>query len=192
MNRRDAIQRTALILGYAVSAPALMGILKGCKAAPELNYQPVFLSEEQAGVVSELAEILLPKTDTPGAKDVGVPRFIDQVVNECYAKEDQDRFLQGLQKFDEDARKAFGDSFVYGETADQLAFVKQQHDEAVAMIKADPSAKRPFILMVKELTLLGYFTSEPGATQVLQYEPVPGAYHGCVPLTKVGKTWATS
>ncbi|MFN5170211.1 MAG: gluconate 2-dehydrogenase subunit 3 family protein [Cyclobacteriaceae bacterium] len=192
MNRRDAIQRTALILGYAVSAPALMGILKGCKAAPELNYQPVFLSEEQAGVVSELAEILLPKTDTPGAKDVGVPRFIDQVVNECYAKEDQDRFLQGLQKFDEDARKAFGDSFVYGEPADQLAFVKQQHDEAVAMIKADPSAKRPFILMVKELTLLGYFTSEPGATQVLQYEPVPGAYHGCVPLTEVGKTWATS
>ena len=192
MNRRDAIQRTALVLGYAVSAPALMGILKGCKAAPELNYKPVFLTEEQAGVVSELAEILLPKTDAPGAKDVGVPAFIDQVVKECYAKEDQDRFLQGLQKFDEDARAAFGDSFIYGKPAEQLAFVKQQHDDAVAVIKADSKAKRPFILMVKELTLLGYFTSEPGATQVLQYEPVPGAYRGCVPLREVGKTWATS
>jgi len=152
----------------------------------------VILNDAQAGNGSDLPEILLPKTDTPGAKDVGVPAFIDQVVKECYAKEDQDRFLQGLQKFDEDARAALGDSFVYGKPAEQLAFVKQQHDDAVAAIIADSKAKRPFILMVKELTLLGYFTSEPGATQVLQYEPVPGAYRGCVPLQEVGKTWATS
>ncbi|MET0718044.1 MAG: gluconate 2-dehydrogenase subunit 3 family protein, partial [Pseudoxanthomonas sp.] len=53
--------------------------------------------------------------------------------------------------------------------------------------------RRPFILTMKELTMLGYFTSEPGATQVLQYRPVPGAYHACIPLARAGngKTWAT-
>jgi len=50
---------------------------------------------------------------------------------------------------------------------------------------------RPFILTMKELTVVGFFTSEPGCKQVLQYEPVPGAYHGCIPLAEVGKTWAT-
>ncbi|MBX7124565.1 MAG: gluconate 2-dehydrogenase subunit 3 family protein, partial [Cyclobacteriaceae bacterium] len=56
---------------------------------------------------------------------------------------------------------------------------------------ANPPAERPFILRMKELTMLGFFTSEPGATQVLQYSAVPGAYRGCVPLSEIGKTWAT-
>ena len=68
------------------------------------------------------------------------------------------------------------------------------HDAAVETENTtDPAPKRPFILMMKELTMLGFFTSEPGATQVLQYVPVPGAYKGCVPLSEAGngRTWAT-
>ncbi|MFZ5999973.1 MAG: gluconate 2-dehydrogenase subunit 3 family protein, partial [Bacteroidota bacterium] len=61
----------------------------------------------------------------------------------------------------------------------------------IAAEKAGEAKDRPFILMTKELTVSGFFTSEVGATQVLQYAPVPGAYHGCVPLAEVGKTWAT-
>lgn len=192
INRREAIQRTAMILGYAISAPALAGILNGCKSAPELTYTPVFFTPEQAGLVSEVAEIILPKTDTPGAKDVGVPGFIDQMLRECYKKEDQDRFMQGLAEFEEDAKKTYGNGFASCEPAQQLELVKKYHDAAVAGIKDKTIKDRPFILMTKELTMLGFFTSEPGATQVLQYVAVPGAYHGCVPLAEVGKTWATS
>lgn len=191
MNRREALQRTALMMGYAVSASALAGIMKGCKAAPELTYQPVFFTEDQARIVAEVAEIFIPKTDTPGAKEAGVPGFIDQILRECYDKEDQDRFLTGLTDFDAEARKNFGDSFVYLEPDKQLQHLKAVHDPAIEAAKKGNGDDKPFILMAKELTMLGFFTSEPGATQVLQYSPVPGAFKGCEPLAEVGKTWAT-
>ena len=192
MNRREALQRAGLVLGYAVSAPVLAGIMNGCKAAPELTYKPDFFTEDQARLISELAEIIIPKTDTPGAKDVGVPGFIDRMVKECYKKEDQDRFMTGLASFDAEAKTAYGDSFIDLAADKQLEYVKKVHDAAVDGTKKGEIKERPFILMTKELTVVGFFTSEPGATQVLQYEAVPGAYHGCVPLAEVGKTWATS
>jgi gluconate 2-dehydrogenase gamma chain len=192
MDRREALQRTAMMLGYAVSAPAMMGILNGCKATPELAYKPVFLTEDMARLVAEVAEIIIPKTDTPGAKDVGVPAFIDKMLGECYKKEDQDRFVKGATDFDADAKSTYGDTFIDCDAEKQKELVYKYHSEAIAAMKSDaPPKDRPFILMMKELTMLGFFSSEPGATQVLQYEPVPGAYKGCVPLAEVGRTWAT-
>jgi gluconate 2-dehydrogenase gamma chain len=191
MNRREAIQRAGMVLGYAVAAPTLMGILNGCKATPDLAFKPVFLSEDQARLVAEVAEIIIPKTDTPGAKDVGVPGFIDQMLKECYKKEDQDRYLTGLTEFDNAAKTAYGDLFLDLEPGQQAEHVKKIHDAAIEAMKSGELKERPFVLMTKELTVTGFFTSEVGATQVLQYAPVPGAYHGCVPLEEVGKTWAT-
>ncbi|HOX83995.1 MAG TPA: gluconate 2-dehydrogenase subunit 3 family protein [Chryseolinea sp.] len=189
MDRREALKRTAWIMGGVVSAPAMMGILKGCAAKPTINWKPVFLAENQGILISQVADIIIPKTDTPGASDVGVPGFIDQLLKECYSKEDQDEFLAGLTAFDEEAKKSHGDAFNDLSAEKQAEFVKNIHDEA---IKAK-SEKRPFILKVKELTMLGFFTSEAGATQVLQYVAVPGSYKGCIPLSEAGngKTWAT-
>jgi gluconate 2-dehydrogenase gamma chain len=193
IDRREALRKTALMMGAAISASAFAGLMQGCKTAPELAYVPRFFSEDQARIVMEVAEIIIPKTDTPGAKDVGVPGFIDTMLKDCYKKEDQDRFLAGLTAFDEEAKKAYGDSFIYCKPEQQVELVKKTHDAAIAEAKENREAKRPFILMTKELTLLGFFTSEPGATQVLQYEAVPGSYKGCLPLSEAGngKTWAT-
>lgn len=192
MDRREALQRAGLVLGYAISAPVLAGIMNGCKTTEELAYKPQFFTEDQARLVGEVAEIFIPKTDTPGAKEVGVPRFIDQLLKECYKKEDQDRFLAGLKAFDEDAEKTYGDSFMELDLAKQEEHVKKVHDAALDTKKKGEVKQPPFILMTKELTVVGFFTSETGATKVLQYEAVPGAYRGCVPLAEVGKTWATS
>lgn len=193
IDRREALKKTALLMGAAVSASALTGILQGCKATPELLYTPVFFTPDQARIVTEVAEIIIPKTDTPGAKDAGVPGFIDTMLKDCYKKEDQDRFITGLTAFDEDAKKAYGDSFIYCKPEQQAELVKKTHEAALKEMKENKEAKRPFILMAKELTLLGFFTSEPGATQVLQYVAVPGKYQGCIPLAEAGngKTWAT-
>jgi len=193
IDRREALRKTALLMGAAVSASALSGILQGCKAAPELTYTPSFFTEDQARIVMEVAEIIIPKTDTPGAKDAGVPGFIDVMLKDCYKKEDQDRFIAGLTAFDEEAKKAYGDSFIYCKPEQQVELVTKTHAAALAEAKENKEAKRPFILMAKELTLLGFFTSEPGATQVLQYVAVPGSYKGCIPLAEAGngKTWAT-
>ena len=194
MDRREAIKRTAWLMGGVVSAPAIMGVLNGCTAKPTIDWKPEFLSSDQGVLVSQVAEIIIPKTDTPGAKDVGVPSFIDKILKDCYAKEDQDRFLSGLQAFDEEAKSAHGDAFIELDAEDQQAYVKKVHDAAIEVEQTtQPAPKRPFILMMKELTMLGFFTSEPGATQVLQYDPVPGAYKGCIPLAEAGKgkTWAS-
>src|SRR5688572_25681484 len=131
MDRREALKRTAWLMGGAISAPAMLGILKGCTAKPTLNWKPVFLTAEQGALVSEVAEIIIPKTDTAGAKEVGVPGFIDQMVNECFSKEDQDKFLNGLKSFDEEAKKEYGDTFTDLDSEEQVAFVKKIHDAAV-------------------------------------------------------------
>jgi gluconate 2-dehydrogenase gamma chain len=180
-------------MGGIVSAPAMMGILKGCNARPDINWKPEFLTADQATLVSEVAEIIIPKTDTPGAKDVGVPSFIDKMLKEVYPEEDQKRFTDGLAAFDEEAKKTYGDAFLDLDAAKQQEHVKKLHDAAIlAERNTVPAPKRPFVLMVKELTMLGFFTSKVGATEVLQYEEVPGAYKGCIPLAEAGngKAWA--
>jgi len=194
MDRREALKRTALLMGGMVSAPAIMGVLKGCTPKPGIDWKPVFLKEDQASVISTVSEIIIPRTDTPGAKEVGVPSFIDQMLNEVYSKEDQDDFIKGLDAFNARAKEELGKDFGDLDAEDQTAFVKKVHDEAVnAENTTDPAPKRPFILNMKELTMLGFFTSEVGATQILQYVPVPGAYKGCIPLSEAGngRTWAT-
>ncbi|HEX5168389.1 MAG TPA: gluconate 2-dehydrogenase subunit 3 family protein [Cyclobacteriaceae bacterium] len=200
MNRREAIQRTAMVLGYAVSGPALLGVLNGCKATPEAEFKPEFLSMEQALLVEELAEIIIPKTDTPGAKEAGVPMFIDKLVKDVYSPDDQERFIKNLIAFDDEAKKTYGSSFIECSAEEKDAHFRKAHDEIIQKLSSNgPSGwwnvegkeSKPFMVEIKELTLLGFFTSEPGATQVLQYNQVPGPYKGCLPLTEVGKQWAT-
>ena len=199
MNRREVLQKSALVLGYAISAPALAGILKGCKAAPNVAFQPVFFSTAQAYLVSEVAEIILPRTTTPGAKDVGVPAFIDTMLKEVYSAEQQQRFVTDLEAFDAEAKQRYGLAFNDCTAEEQKEFVVAKNEEAITQgasvsegwWAAGRAHERPFILKVKELTILGFFTSEAGATQVLQYNPAPGPYRGCVPLAEVGKAWAT-
>jgi gluconate 2-dehydrogenase gamma chain len=195
MDRREALKRTAWIMGTAISAPTIMAVLKGCTAKASLDWKPVFLTKEQAALVSQLAETIIPKTDTPGAKEAGVPAFIDLVLKDCYKKEDQDKFIAGLKAFDDQAKSEAGDPFIDLDAAKQSEFANKVFRQAneVAKKADQATAERPFILTMKELTLTGFFTSEPGATQVLQYEAVPGAYHGCLPLAEAGngKTWAS-
>lgn len=193
MNRREALQRAAWVLGYTVSIPALSQVLEACQSRPDLAFQPTFLKPEQASIVAEVAEIIIPKTDTPGAKDVGVPQFIDILVRDCYTKEDQDNFLNGLADFDKGAKDAYGDAFLDLDPAKQVEYVTKVHGDVIEAAKAPEfrDKPRPFMHIVKELTVIGFFTSEPGATQVLQYDEIPGAYKGCIPLAEVGKTWAT-
>jgi gluconate 2-dehydrogenase gamma chain len=198
MNRRQVLQRVAYLMGGAVSAPAVLGLLNGCAPKQEAsNWQPVFFSKEQGAIVAEVADIIIPRTKTPGAKDVGVPGFIDTMLKDVYEQDDRDRYLAGLKEFDDAARKAHGKPFVELSKAQQIEQVKQFNDDAIATeLSYDPrpkNLKRPFILLTRELTLLGFFCSEPGATQVLQYVAVPGGFQACVPVTEAGngKAWAS-
>lgn len=192
MSRREAIRHVALLMGGAVSAPAILGVLGGCSAEPDTDaeWKPGFLTRAQGALVAEVAEIMIPRTQTPGAGDVGIPAFIDRMLKDVYPKDEQARFVAGLADFEARAQREHARAFLELEPALRAGVVKQEHDLAIEAERQPTRSleerRRPFILTMKELTLLGYFTSEPGATQLLRHRPAPGAHHACVPLAQAG------
>lgn len=173
-------------MGGAVSAPTILSLLQGCSTKPNLDWNPTFFNEDQAYVISQIAEIYIPQTDSPGAKQLGVPTFIEQSVSLVYDDETKSRFMSGLDAFAKSVEENTGDSFADLTAEQQAEQVRLAHDNDFS------KSPRPFIMLVKELTLLGFFTTETGATEVLQFEAVPGGYQSCKPLNEVGgKTWAT-
>jgi hypothetical protein len=201
MNRREALKRVAWLMGGTVSTSAILALRSGYSATKPLAHdgpgsQSSFLSPPQADIVSAVAEIIIPRTDTPGAIDVGVPGFIDRVLKDVYTEEDRRRYLTGLSALDAAAQVEHSRKFVALEAPRQVALVQKIHDAAVVEEhghhRSHEILQRPFVLMTKELTLLGFFTSQIGATQILQYQAVPGSYHACIPVAQAGngKTWA--
>lgn len=183
IDRREALRRAAILLGGALSASAVAGVLAGCGArrGPDEAWTPRALTQEQAELVATIAEHILPETDTPGARAVGVHRFIDAMLAESYPAEERQRFLDGLADIDARARRACGRAFLQCTAQEQRGLLDVLDREARA---------GSFFHTMKELTLLGYYTSETGATQELRHAPVPGRFEGCVPLSQIGRTWA--
>lgn len=189
ISRKEAIMRTGMLMGGVVFAPSILGVLNGCAATPG-EWRPTLFSRRQVRMVTALADVILPEDDTPSASQVGVPKFIESMVKEVYNEEQRDQFLKGLDKFGEDSSVALNGNFY-----DMTDEIKYEHTFGLNRVAIenprDEEGNRPFILIFRELTILGYFTSEVGATQVLRYEPTPGEYRGCVPFEEIGRTWAT-
>jgi len=184
LQRRELLRRAAWLLGGAVSAPAALAILQGCSAREPTDAPPALKVLDAAAftMLAEIAEIMIPRTETSGARDAGVPEFIDRVLDAVYAVADRQRFTEGLAAFEKAAAQS-GKPFLEREPAERAAFVKQSLETALET-KAD---SKPFILMARELTLLGYFTSKVGILDNMEYVPVPTAFHGCVPLSQMKK-----
>ncbi|PTB93767.1 multidrug ABC transporter permease [Marivirga lumbricoides] len=182
MNRREAIKKTGLLLGFAVSSPVLMQVLQGCSSEKTLNWKPQFFSKDQAQLVSDLVNEILPKTDTPGALDVGVDAFIDKMVGEVYSNSEQEQFIRGLDAINEKSKTSSGELFSDLNSQEKYDLLFQMDSEIKQFdYEADPT-KKPFFMMLKELTLLGYFTSEEIMTNHLEYMPVPMKLAGCEPM----------
>jgi hypothetical protein len=193
MNRRDAIARVSLLLGGTIVGAEVF--LSGCTNPPEqkLGGMGTNFSNTDIAFLDEVAETILPKTNTPGAKDAQVGAFMAVIVKDCYTEPDQKVFLDGMQKLDDASKQKSGKSFME-------ATPQQRHDLLVDLDKEakDYMAKKKkedpthYFRMMKELTLWGYFTSKPGATEALRYVAVPGKYQGCIDYKKGDKAWATS
>lgn len=186
IDRKEAIKRAGLLLGGVVFAPNILGVLNGCSATPG-EWTPKLFSEKQARLVTALADVILPADDYPAASELGVPEFIETIVDEVYNEEETQEFLDGLDRFANDYTANLDADFFDGNDNEKYDFTYYQNRLAV---EEDPESN-PFILTFKQLTLLGYFTSEVGASEVLRYTPVPGRFDGCIPFEEVGKTWAT-
>lgn len=198
MKRRDALGRVALLMGGTLSAPTMLAFLEGCKPSAESSSAMTFpFSADRKALVSEVAEIIIPKTDTPGAKDAKVGEFIEKMLKECYEGKDQESFNKGLAELEKkDFLKAKPEEQtkilkeMEANAKDELSKAGEEKKKYTEAGKEYTDAGVPFFRLMKELTLLGYFTSEPGATQALEYVAVPGRYDGCIDLKPGQKNWA--
>lgn len=188
--RREALRRAATLLGGILSAPAIAGVLAGCdsRGVADGTWIPRALTKEQGELVATITEHIIPATDTPGARAAGVHVFIDKMLAEHYPPEDKQRVLDGLADIDARARRECGRDFRECSADEQRAMLVRVDQEAFA---AAPGRRDVhWFRTLKELTLLGYYTSEIGATQELRHVAVPDRFDGCIPFTQVGRTWA--
>jgi len=189
MNRREAIGRVALIMGGTMIGAEYL--LSGCK--PKAAKVEDLFNTDHVTFLNEVGETILPTTSTPGAKAADVGNFMAVMVRDCYEPADQDIFLKGLDKIDEAANKKFSKKFMDLDATQRTALLtdldKEQQEYSKTKKPKDPNH---YFRMIKELTLLGYFTSEVGCTKALRYVPVPGRYDGCIPYKKGDKAWALS
>ena len=209
MERREAVKYISILLGGTlVGAEAF---LSGCKSN---TVKPGEWSAEDIAYLNEVGETILPQTSTPGAKAANVGQFMTVMVNDCYEEGDQKAFREGMDKLNQQSTKTYNKSFM-NISADQrkellISLDKEAKDyqkkvsdfnkgesqkekEEIAKGNNDYKKQRMsphYFSLMKQLTLLGYFTSEVGATKALRYVPVPGRYDGCLPYKKGDKAFA--
>lgn len=206
MDRRDAVKYISILLGGAVIGAD--AFLTGCKTKSANAHE---WSEDDVAYLNEIGETILPRTATPGAKDANVGQFMTVMVNDCYEESDQKAFRDGMGKLNDAAEKQFGKNFMAISPEQRKDLLVQMDKEAkdyqnkVNDFNGKESEKERtetakgnlnyvrqhmsphYFTMMKQLTLLGFFTSEPGMTQALRYIPVPGRYEGCVSYKKGDK-----
>lgn len=188
MNRREAVQSVAILLGGTIIGGNLF-MQTGCKPATP-SVAKLFEPDMQ-NYLGEIAETILPATSTPGAKAAGVGEFIPVMVRDCYTPEHQQVFLEGLNTINKLSKEKYQQDFekLTAEQKTELFISLDQEQKDYQKSKAEDAAPHYFRMM-KELTLLGFFTSKEGATKALRYVAVPGRYDGCVDYKKGDRAWA--
>ncbi|SHF48211.1 Gluconate 2-dehydrogenase subunit 3 [Fodinibius roseus] len=194
MDRREAIKQLAFLSGGALSLSTVAGIVGGCTAengSGTGSFTPQTLSDAQNELVTQLAERIIPATDTPGAKAARVNQYIDHMLTNWNTEEEKEHFLEGLDKVDERSNNRFDNNFVDLGEADKITLMEELEQEAKDNPNPVPDSDlKPFFPMMKEFTVVGYYTSEIGASEELKSNIVPGHYNACMPYSEVGRAWS--
>ncbi|MEO8794061.1 MAG: gluconate 2-dehydrogenase subunit 3 family protein [Daejeonella sp.] len=192
MDRREAITKVGLLLGGTVIGSSMF-IEYGCNPTPEKLKDNELFNQNQITLMNEMGETIMPKTSTPGAKEANVGAFMAVMVRDCYDKRDQGVFLEGLKRLDEKCRKENGKAFMDCTPEQRTAFfIDMDKKQKYYMANKKPEQPSHYFRMLKELTILGFFTSEVGATKALRYVAIPGKYDGNMPYKKGDHAWATT
>lgn len=168
----------------------MMAMLRDARTVVGAQPTPRTLNPHQEATVKAMAEMILPRTDTPGATDVGATGFIDLMLTEWYDDSDRERFLDGLADVDRRSQSLFGKDFVDCPAVEQAETLtalgeKMAEDGELAPDRGRPLRGAPlrigesFYSMVRRLTLTAYYTSEAGATAELNFEVIPDHFDAC-------------
>ncbi len=208
MNRREALKNLTLGIGYTVATPTLLGMLNSCKAKVK-TWTPLFLSEQEKYIVTHLVDIILPKTDTPGALDVNVPQFLDMVYADVEKDANKNLFKKGATLFAKKFNETFNKETIKGEKQEFASLLKtyfsispetekqinKQQKLKVKDVSSDQMeqyATYKFLKSVRYYAIFGYCNSETVGESVLAYDPIPGGYQGCVSVDEAtgGNAWS--
>ena len=184
MDRRAALARLAAITGSIALGGELF--VTGCRQTDKRAATPFTASD--VALLDEIGETILPTTDTPGAKSVGIGSFMTMMVSDCYDDAAHAAFQSGLAEIDATSRSHHGRSFLQCTPAERHEMLSALDREQAAQEKKRGETPHYFAMM-KELTLLGYFSSETGCTKALRYAETPGSYDGDVPYHKGDRAW---
>jgi len=210
MERRELLKMIAVLTGTAMVGGDF--ILSGCNAG---GGSATGFSKSQVSLLDEIAETIIPTTQTPGAKAAAVGEYMKVMVTDCYRDDEQKAFLDGIKKLQEACKQSTSKGF-------EKCSPEQRHDFLVSLEKEAKSYNEQrneriktareahdlankdlpwkqqteffeepphYYTLMKQLTLSGYFTSEIGATKTLRHVAVPGKFDGNYPYTKGEKAW---
>ncbi|WP_271764807.1 gluconate 2-dehydrogenase subunit 3 family protein [Aquimarina algiphila] len=210
MNRREALKNIGLSAGYIVATPTLLSILQSCTSEIKLTWIPKLLSEDEAKVLDQIVDLIIPETDIPGAKSLNVPMFIDSYMNAVAKEKD----AQIFKKTADYVMKALGVNEdkpvkkIKIEEYDALLtkYLRSSKEQQEAYQKEMSQVKNPddlsnaskeaiifnYLSAVRWLSIWGFKTTEEIGENVLAYAPVPGEQIGCDSLEKLtkGKAWS--
>ncbi|TYA74778.1 gluconate 2-dehydrogenase subunit 3 family protein [Seonamhaeicola marinus] len=207
MDRRTALKNLTADIGYTVATPTILSILSSCKN-DEQTWTPLFLSEDEKYMVTHLSDIILPKTELPGAIDVNIPQFIDLMYNDVETDENKKIFKKGAQLFAEKSQKSLNKSIsdiskedfnvlldayfnVSVEESKKIVNQLKKNVKNIPEAKLDTYHIYKFLYSIRQYTIFGYCTSEEVGENVLAYDPVPGAQLGCISTDETnGRAWS--
>lgn len=196
MDRRELLKMAAVVLGGTLSASVSSAVMAGINTGRKPSKKAFDASSRQS--IEIVAELIIPETDTPGAIAAGVPDFIELMFSDWYTDTERKVFTEGLNAMLAHCQKTYNTAFNQCNNSQQTEALKWSEKEsrkhtAMPSSPLAPSIDElaPFFVKIKELTVLGYYTSEVGATQELRYNPMPMKYDGDVDYDKIGRQWTS-
>lgn len=180
MNRRTALKRTAALLGVSLTPALVRALAEMDRSSLSMggDWKPRNLTEQQAEVLDHVTELIIPRTETVGARDVGVAPFIDFLCQDYMGAAAKSSLIAGLDKWA------------------QAGFARKSETEQTRMmedlIEHGTPTDRQWLTRIRSLALSAYFTSEEAVKTVLVYDPIPGRYRGCVPIAETGNVLRTN
>jgi len=191
IDRREAIRRVTALLG-GIALVSESALLTGCRdRGANRGAEPARFNDSDIAFLDEVAETILPETSTPGAKAAKVGAFMALMVSDSYEPADQQIFRDGMQQLNAAARTKHNAAFMAATPEQRLALLEELDRQQKSYMDAKAEdAPAHYFRMMKELALLGYFTSEIGYTKAMRYVESPGRFDPCAPYTPGETSWA--
>lgn len=191
-SKRQFLRGLTALMGTA----AVSKMISGDALAVAFNYQAKadntvkvgkLFSLEQMQVLHDICAVVLPKTDTPSAADLDVHGFLDNQLSVCYDKKQQQQAIEIIEKVDFSSKAHYSKQFIELKDSQQKELLIALEAEQLGFTAQDRQAFKA----LKSLLVFGFFTSEVGATQALNYQAVPGGFKGSVSYTSLKKSWGS-